>query len=64
MRCYTITCESGAVVLVRAKSAAAANAAWDRYVARGEAEPRIRETTWPATPAEIKSCVASGHDYR
>lgn len=64
MRNYTITCESGTVILVRAKSAAEAEAEWDEAVERGDAEPRINGTTEPASRADVSRCVEMGHDYR
>jgi hypothetical protein len=64
MRNYTITCESGTVVLVRARTAEQAEEEWDAAVRAGIAEERINGTTSPATRADVRACVASGHDYR
>lgn len=63
-RCYTMTCDSGTVVLVRATSADAAERAWDEDVDRGDAEPRLSGTTERASRADIRRCVEMGHDYR
>jgi hypothetical protein len=63
-RNYTITCVSGTVVLVRAKSRAAAEKQWDEAVDRGDAEERIGGTTERASRREVKMCVEMGHDYR
>lgn len=63
-RNYTMTCESGTIVLVRGESEAAVEAAWDSEVEAGDAEPRINGTTEPATSSDVRACVASGHDYR
>lgn len=64
MRTYTITCKSGALVLVSARSAEEAECQWDEAVEAGDAEPRIAGTTERASRANIRACVASGHDYR
>ncbi|NJN64276.1 MAG: hypothetical protein HC882_04945 [Acidobacteria bacterium] len=61
---YTMTCESGTVVLVSAASADEAEAMWDELVEAGDAEPRIAGTTEAASDDEIEMCVAMGHDYR
>jgi len=61
---YTITCASGAVVLVSADSAEAAEDAWDLDAAAGHAEERICGTTERASRAAVCQCVDSGHDYR
>lgn len=64
MPAYTLTCRSGAVALVTAASAAEAELQWDEDVDAGNAEPRIAGTTRRASRAEIRRCVAAGHDYR
>lgn len=63
MRCYTITCDSGTVALVRAATQAAAEKQWDAAAKKGDAEERIGDAS-PASRAEIRSCVEAGHDYR
>ena len=64
MKNYTFTCDSGTVVLVRAKSAEEAEREWDASAERGDAEPRISGTTERATAEEVRRCVDMGHDYR
>lgn len=61
---YTITCVSGTVALVAARSAENAERDWDAAVAKGDAEERIGGTTERASRADTRACVASGHDYR
>ena len=64
MTLFCMTCESGTVVLVSGRDGAEAENAWDYLVERGDAEPRIPNTTSRATREDVRSCVASGHDYR
>ena len=64
MATYFMVCISGAAVVVAASSAEAAAEAWDKAAEAGDAEPRISGTTRRATPADVRACVDSGHDYR
>jgi len=63
MRNYTITCESGTVVLVRHSSAAVAEREWDLLAAAGDAEPRVGPAE-PASRSDVRRCGEMGHDYR
>ena len=60
---YIMTCASGAVVLVSARSQTEAEDDWDEAAASGEAEPRISSAREPY-PSEVDACVLAGHDYR
>lgn len=61
---YAVTCRSGIVAIVSATSVDEANAAWDRDVAAGKAEPRIPNLTAKATARQVQRAVETGHDYR
>jgi hypothetical protein len=61
---YVMMCESGTMVLVSANTSEDAEREWDESVDAGGAEPRIDGTTRLATPADVRRCVALGHDYR
>lgn len=63
MRNYTIACRSGAVVLVRARTAEDAERSWDAEERAGRAEPRIGGAK-RASRSDVRACVYAGHDYR
>ncbi len=64
MGTYVVICMSGTKALVRARSAAEAEARWNRDADRGESEYCITGHAHRASRQEIQWCVEGGYDFR